>query len=103
MMLFAFRCLDCPQSAPRRKAALAAHLAHVEARIGDYAVAGPLRDGERTIGSLLVIKGRDAEEARGRLEADPYFAAGVWETITCEEFRAVAGDWVGGATWKSPA
>ena len=100
MRLFAFRCLDGPESAPRREAALAAHLSHVEAHIDDYAVAGPLKAGERTIGSLLVIKAGDAAEARSRLEADPYFAAGVWTSITCEEFRAVAGDWVGGATWK---
>jgi uncharacterized protein YciI len=100
MRLFAFRCLDGEASAGLRAATLAAHLAHVEAHIGDYAVAGPLKEGERTIGSLLVIKARDAAEARARLEADPYFAAGVWARITCEEFRAVAGDWVGGAAWK---
>jgi uncharacterized protein YciI len=100
MKLFAFRCLDGPGSAARRETALAAHLAYVEAHISDYAVAGPLKEGERTIGSLLIIKAGDAAEARARLEADPYFAAGVWASITCEEFRAVAGDWVGGAAWK---
>jgi uncharacterized protein YciI len=98
--LFAFRCLDGEGSAPVRGRALAGHLAHVEANIGDYAVAGPLKEGERTIGSLLVIKADDAAEARALLEADPYFAAGVWASITCEEFSAVAGDWVGGATWR---
>lgn len=99
MRLFAFRCLDGEASGPAREAALAEHLAHVEAHIADYAVAGPLKEGERTIGSLLVIKADDAAEARLRFEADPYFAAGVWASITCEEFRAVAGDWVGGTAW----
>lgn len=103
MRLFAFRCLDGAGSADLRERALAAHLAHVEAHIEDYAVAGPLKEGERTIGSLLVIKASDAAEARARLEADPYFAAGVWAGITCEEFRAVAGGWVGGAAWKKSA
>jgi uncharacterized protein YciI len=101
--LFAFRCLDRAGSADLRSAALAAHLAHIEAHIDDYAVAGPLKDGERTIGSLLVIKAADTVEARARFEADPYFAAGIWATITSEEFRAVAGDWVGGAAWKRGA
>ena len=100
MRLFAFRCLDGKDSARLREAALAAHLAHVEAHIDEYAVAGPLKEGERTIGSLLVIKAADAAEARARLEADPYFAAGVWDSIAGEEFLAVAGDWVGGAAWK---
>ena len=40
--------------------------------------------GSARIGSLLVIKAGDAAEARLRLEADPYFAAGVWASITCE-------------------
>ncbi|MFN3865001.1 MAG: YciI family protein [Erythrobacter sp.] len=100
MRLFAFSCRDATGSAAARERALAAHLAYVEAHIDDYAVAGPLKDGERTVGSLLVIKARAAAEARARLEADPYFAAGIWDSITCDEFRAVAGDWVGGAAWK---
>jgi uncharacterized protein YciI len=100
MKLFAFRCLDGPGSAARREAALAAHLAYVEEHMDQYAVAGPLIEGEHMVGSLLIIKASDAAEARARLEADPYFTAGVWANITCEEFRAVAGDWVGGAAWK---
>ena len=100
MKLFAFMCRDGEGSAALRQQALADHLAHVEAHIDDYAVAGPLVEGERTVGSLLVIKAADAAEARARLAADPYFAAGVWESVTSDEFRAVAGDWVGGAAWK---
>lgn len=103
MRLFAFCCRDGANGAALRAELLAAHLAHVEAHIDYYAVAGPLSDGERTAGSLLVIKANDAGEARARLEADPYFSGGVWAAITCEEFRAVAGDWVGGAAWKAPA
>lgn len=83
-----------------RERHLAAHLAHVEAHIEDYAVAGPLKDGEETVGSLLVIKANDEAAARTKFEADPYFSAGVWQAIRCDEFRGVAGDWVGGVAWK---
>lgn len=101
MAHYAFYCRDGEHGARLRERDLAAHLEHVEAHIDDYVVAGPLqRDGE-TIGSLLVIKGETQDEARAKFEADPYFAAGVWQSIRCEEFLAVAGDWVGGATWKS--
>ncbi|ASJ91009.1 YciI family protein [Porphyrobacter sp. CACIAM 03H1] len=99
-MLFAFRCRDGANGAALRAELLGAHLAHVEAHIDHYAVAGPLRDGDVTVGSLLVIKARDMAEARARFEADPYFAGGVWQSVEVEEFRAVAGDWVGGAAWK---
>lgn len=100
MPLFAIRCLDDEGSAELRQRHLAAHLAHVEARISQYAVAGPLRQGEETVGSLLVMEAGDTAEARARIEADPYFAAGVWRDIAIEEFLAVAGEWVGGITWR---
>lgn len=100
MKLFAFHCRDGGNGAALRAELLAAHLSHVEAHIDHYAIAGPLMDGEGTVGSLLVIKARDTAEARARFEADPYFAGGVWESVRCDEYRAVAGDWVGGAAWK---
>ena len=101
MALYAFYCID-GESAPRlRETLLMDHLAHVEANIGDFAIAGPLRDGETTIGSLLVIKANDETEARRKLESDPYFAAGVWQSIRVHSFLGVAGDWVGGAAWKN--
>mgnify|MGYP002781264126 CR=1 FL=1 len=69
----------------------------------DYAVAGPLKRGEATTGSLLVIKAADEAEARAKFEADPYFTAGVWQAISVAELRAVAGEWVGGVAWNDPA
>ena len=100
MKLFAFQCRDGKHSLALRSEVLAAHLAHIEAHIDHFAIAGPLKDGEHTVGSLIVIKAKDAAEARARFEADPYFAAGVWDTVSVDEFLGVAGDWVGGAAWK---
>lgn len=100
MTLFAYFCIDCADSEARRADLLEAHLAHVEAHIEDFAIAGPLKHGDRTIGSLIVIKASDEAEARAKFEADPYFAGGVWESITSSRFLGVAGDWVGGAAWK---
>ena len=84
-----------------RERDLQAHLDHIEAHIDDYAVAGPLKRGNETIGSMLVIKADTQDSARAKFEADPYFAAGVWQSIRVEEFLGVAGDWVGGAAWKT--
>lgn len=101
MTLYAFFCLDADNSAALRDKLLKEHLAHIEAHISDFAVAGPLKDGEQTIGSLVVIKAETEAEARGKFEADPYFAAGVWKTVQSSRFLGVAGDWVGGIAWKS--
>ena len=100
MTLFAFYCLDCAMSEALRAKLLHVHLAHIEAHIDEYAVAGPLKDGERTIGSLVIIKAEDEAEARAKFESDPYFAGGVWETVHSSQFLGVAGDWVGGVAWK---
>lgn len=100
MTLFAFYCRDGENGASLRERLLADHLAHVEKHIDDYAVAGPLKDGEETIGSLLVIKAESKDDARKVFEADPYFAAGVWQSVRASQFLGVAGDWVGGIAWR---
>ncbi|MHA7819798.1 MAG: YciI family protein [Erythrobacter sp.] len=100
MTLFAFYCLDAENSASLREKLLADHLAHIEAHIEDFAVAGPLKERETTIGSLVVIKAEDEAEARAKFEADPYFAGGVWKSVELHQFLGVAGDWVGGVAWK---
>jgi uncharacterized protein YciI len=100
MKLFAFQCRDGEHGEALRAELLEAHLAHIETNIDHFAIAGPLKHSEATVGSLIVIKAKDAAEARARFEADPYFAAGVWDKITVDEFWGVAGDWVGGAAWK---
>ena len=100
MSLYAFYCRDGEHGAKLRERELQAHLAHIEKHIDDYAVAGPLKRGDEAVGSLLVIKAENEDEARAKFESDPYFAAGVWQSIRCEQFVGAAGDWVGGATWK---
>ena len=100
MALFAFHCTDGEHAAAPRERHLAAHLAHIEAHLDRYAVAGPLKRETVTIGSLLVIHAEREAAARAFLETDPYFEAGVWQAIRVSESRAVAGEWVGGAAWK---
>lgn len=99
MRLFAFHCRDGERSPKLRETFLQRHLDHVEANIDLYAVAGPLKDGDETVGSLLVIRADDMAQARAFFETDPYFDAGVWQAIRVSEFIAVAGDWVGGVNW----
>lgn len=94
---YAFYCRDGEHGSKLRERELEAHLAYFDAHLDDYAVAGPLKRNGETIGSLLVIKAQDENEARAKFEADPYFQAGVWQSIRCEEFLGVVGEWVGGA------
>lgn len=104
MALFAVRCIDAAGSGPIRQQHLAAHLAHVEAQMARYRIAGPIKNADGVnIGSLLVIEAADADDARAFIMADPYGRTGVWASVEIEAFMAAAGTWVGGATWKQPA
>lgn len=101
MPLYAIHALDGPGGAEKRSANLAAHLAHIEAWIARYFVAGPLRDAAgMTIGSLLVVEAADEDDARAFLAEDPYAAVELWDSIHVSAFAAVAGSAVGGAAWK---
>ncbi|WP_228242460.1 YciI family protein [Porphyrobacter sp. GA68] len=100
MPLYACWCHDGPDGVVLRERHLAAHLAYVEANIGRYAVAGPLRTGGAVTGSLLVVMADSASRARRFLECDPYFKAGIWARMDIRAFAAVAGQWVGGAAWQ---
>jgi uncharacterized protein YciI len=51
------------------------------------------------IGSLYVFKTGSLDDARRWLEADPYFAAGFWQSIDYRPFLPAAGDFVGGTIW----
>jgi uncharacterized protein YciI len=94
-------CRDAPDGAEKRKGATAAHLRHIEECIGEFNVAGPMFDeaGTRPIGSVLLLRTQNAQEARALTERDPYFKAGVWDSIEVLPFFPAAGSYVGGTTW----
>lgn len=102
MALYCIHAIDGPDGAEIRPRLIGAHLAHVEANIDRYFVAGPLKNADgQTIGSMLVVEAADADDARAFLNQDPYAGAGLWDQIHIAAFAAVAGTSVGGAAWKN--
>ncbi|MEO9599444.1 YciI family protein [Parasphingorhabdus sp.] len=100
MKTFAIYCTDKPDTAQKRLDARDAHFAHIEATLDNFCIAGPLLDEQGdTVGSLLIVKAETVTEARGYLEADPYFAADIWADIRVTQFMPAAGDWIGGKIW----
>lgn len=100
MQVFACWCRDADGSAPKRKEFAPAHFEYFEKVIDRFLIAGPMKDGDLTVGSVLIVKADSADDARALLAGDPYFDAGIWETIEIEPFVPAAGEWVGGVTWK---
>lgn len=101
MGLYCIHAIDGPGSAEKRPKLIGEHLAHVEANIDRYFVAGPLKNADgQTIGSMLVVEAADENDARDFLNQDPYAGVNLWSEIHIAAFAAVAGTSVGGAAWK---
>jgi uncharacterized protein len=103
MPVFMISCIDRTDidTTPLREAHRAPHMAHVEAHLDRYRIAGPLKDaGGVAIGSLLLVEASDAADARAFLDTDPYASAGFWNDISISEFLPAAGTWIGGVIWK---
>lgn len=90
-MLFAIHAIDRPGSLDKRLSNYDAHKAFLsDTSRFDVAIvmSGPLvaDDGQTMIGSLFLVEaaGRMAVEAFH--QADPFFAAGIWEKVTITGF-----------------
>lgn len=97
-------CTDRPgqEAQDARLEFMQGHLDHVETILDHILVAGPVfaDDGKTIIGSTLIYKTDDKEQARKWLEADPYFKAPIWQSVEFHLFRGALGDAVGGVTYR---
>ena len=86
-MLYVLICEDKADSEDLRKATRADHLAY----ISDFNVqlAGPMLsdDGERMIGSMILLEADRLEDAQTFAASDPYKLAGLFENVTIRPFR----------------
>lgn len=100
-MLFIVICTDGPDAAGRRRTHLDAHLAWVLTAMERLRVAGPVRDAPdgAPCMSVYILEAADEADARALVATDPYFKAGVWQSVEFRHFNAAAGTWVGGAAW----
>lgn len=80
-MLFAMYCLDKPFSSALRAVTRDDHLAYVAAAGEKIRVAGPLlsEDGQKMIGSLLIVDFESLDELRSWASQDPYVKVGLFE------------------------
>lgn len=93
-MLYAIIGRDVPDSLPRRQAARPAHRLRLRAlqAEGRLLLAGPFPavdaadPSTAATGSLIVAEFDSLEAARAWADADPYVAAGVYESVTVAPF-----------------
>ncbi|MCC1491205.1 YciI family protein [Cognatishimia sp. F0-27] len=90
-MLVALVAHDKPGALQIRKDTRAAHLDYLQST-GVVEQAGPLLDAAgEMIGSLIVLDVADLAAARAWADADPYAAAGLFDSVTLTEWKRVIG------------
>ncbi|MBM3503943.1 MAG: YciI family protein [Alphaproteobacteria bacterium] len=96
MAQYAIYCTDSADGSALRQRHMPAHLEHIGRVKSQLLMAGPCpaTEGQTREASLLVVEADSAAAARRLLESDPFYKAGVWETIVVRPFRAVVGAWV---------
>lgn len=94
-------CRDIADSSDLRRRYLDRHLAYIESVMDRIAVAGPLSAsvGGSLSGSCFIYHTDDRAVAETLLHEDPYYKAGLYESVEFRAFRLAAGVWIGGATW----
>lgn len=90
MPLYALVCRDRPGHLDTRKANRADHLAYIEAT-GCVVMAGPFLQGGEMCGSLVILDRPDLAAAQDWAAADPYAKAGLFESVSVQEWKKVIG------------
>ena len=90
-MLFIIDCLDKPGHENVRKDTRQAHLDYVKGFKDQVIAAGPILsdDGERMIGSLLILDFGDRLLAERFAANDPYTKAELFQSVTIRRWRKV--------------
>lgn len=89
-MFYAVICRDKPGHLQTRLDTRAAHLAYIEAT-GIVKMAGPLIENGQMCGSLIVLETDSLGAAEAWAAADPYKAAGLFESVSVIEWKKVIG------------
>lgn len=88
-MHYVIHCLDHPGAVEKRLANYEAHKAYLGAAKIKTVISGPLlADDEKTmIGSCFVVEANSLSEVEDFNRNDPFFAAGLWQTISIRPFN----------------
>lgn len=90
-MLFVALCHDKPGHVDLRLSTRAAHLAFLETHAAQVKLGGPFLEGEKPVGSMLVLDCPDEASARALLAEDPYAQAGLFERVELRAWKRVVG------------
>jgi uncharacterized protein YciI len=92
-MLFVIFCLDRAGAEEKRKQAIQKHIDYLATNPIKVVMSGPLvtDDGARAIGSLFLVDAANRAAVEAFQRADPFFNAGIWETVEVRAFNKRVG------------
>jgi uncharacterized protein len=90
-LLFAALCFDKPGRVDLRLSTRAAHLAFLDKYAAQVKLGGPFLDGDKPVGSLLILDCADEAAAKALLAEDPYAQAGLFERVELKAWKRVVG------------
>ena len=87
-MLFVVFCLDKPDAAQARAAAMEAHKSYLDSKPIKVVLSGPLTsdDGQQIVGSFFMVDAASRADVQRWQDADPLYRAGVWASIEVRAF-----------------
>jgi hypothetical protein len=91
-MLFAINCTDKENARELRAATRPDHLAYLNRIVARLALAGPILIADEPAGSLIVIEAETLADAEAFAANDPYTLAGLFATVSVQNFRVVFQD-----------
>ena len=87
---FVITCTDKPGQPELRQANRPDHLDYLSEHSGRIVAAGPtLGDDDAPNGSLLIMEFDDVSSAKAFADGDPYFKAGVFESVAIRPWKKV--------------
>ncbi len=90
-MLFVALCYDKPGHVDLRMSTRPAHLAFLEKYAASVKLGGPFIEGDKPVGSMLILESADEGAARALLAQDPYAEAGLFERVELRAWRRGVG------------
>ncbi|MCX7898706.1 MAG: YciI family protein [Methylocystis sp.] len=90
-MLFVVLCADKPGHVDLRLSTRAAHLAFLANNAAKVKLGGPFIDGDKPVGSMLILDCENEAQARALLAEDPYAKAGLFASVDVKPWKRVVG------------
>lgn len=90
-MLFVALCFDKPGHVDLRLSTRAAHLAFLDKYAAQVKLGGPFLEGDKPVGSMLILDCADEATARALLAEDPYAQAELFERVELRAWKRVVG------------